>query len=58
MLKAEESRVCKPLHYSNLLPESMGYTVEPSMSEEQLVTFRLNLTEKILRSKDVSEPQL
>lgn len=28
------------------------------MSEEQLVTFRLNLTEKILNYKDVSEPQL
>ena len=29
------------------------------MSEEQLVTFRLNLTEQILRrSRPVSEPQL
>jgi len=52
MLKAEESKVCKPLHYSNILAEGGGgggESVEPSMSEEQLVTFRLNLTEKILR---------
>jgi hypothetical protein len=42
MLKAEESRVCKPLHYSNSI--SIGNINEPSMTEEQLVSFRLNLT--------------
>jgi hypothetical protein len=33
-------------------------SAEPSMSEEQLVTFRLNLTEKLLSSSECSIEQL
>jgi hypothetical protein len=33
MLQAEESKVCKPLHYSNLLQNiDHGSSIEPSMS--------------------------
>lgn len=58
MLRMEESKVCKPLHYSNLLPVDNSIGSEPSMNEEQLVSFRLSLTENILNNKNVSENQL
>lgn len=56
MLKAEESRVCKPLHYSNVI--TIGNISEPSITEEQLVSFRLGLTEKILNSSTCSLQQM
>lgn len=56
MLKAEESRVCKPLHYSNTI--SVGNIKEPSLTEQQLVSFRLSLTEAILNSNTCSKQQL
>lgn len=56
MLKAEESRVCKPLQYSNII--TVGNIKEPSLTEQQLVSFRLSLTEAILNSNTCSKQQL